>query len=92
MAFKRLNNEDLAKLALVKDVTLEELTELITNKDNFLKRAAPVEDLLNSNGEPGTFTYVDKNGKVRQLEVPLLTIVPIPSIPIDTIPSFDKQY
>ena len=90
MAFKFLKPEEAAKLQLVRDITLEELTELISNKDNFLKKSVSIEDVLNSNGEPGTFTYIDKDGNERKVEVPLLSIVPIPSIPIDTIPSFYK--
>jgi len=70
MAFKRLSSEDLAKLELVKEISLEELTELITNKDSILKKYVNLEDVLNSN----------------------LSIVPIPSIPINTIPTFEQQY
>ena len=64
MAFKRLSSEDLAKLELVKEISLEELTELITNKDSILKKYVNLEDVLNSNGEPGTFSYTDKDGKI----------------------------
>ena len=92
MAFKILKAEDIVKLNLVKDITVEELTELIANKDNFLKKNVDLDTVLNSNGKPGTFTYTNQEGEQVTVEVPLLTIVPIPSIPIDTIPSFDKQY
>ena len=90
MAFRILKTEDLVKLELVKDISVEELTELVSNKDTLLKKYVNVEDLLHSNGEPGTFTYTDENGQEVKVKVPLLSIVPIPSIPIDTIPSFYK--
>lgn len=92
MAFKVLSSEELTKLNLVQDVTIEELTELVSNKDTFLRKIVKVEDLLDSNGTPGTFTYVNQEGQEVSVKVPLLSIVPIPSIPIDVIPSFDKQY
>lgn len=88
MAFKRLSVEDMTKLELVKDVSVEELTELITNKDNFLKKTVNIEEMLNSNGEAGTFTYTNKEGEEVVVRVPLLSIVPIPSIPIDAVKSF----
>ena len=92
MAFKNLDENDLLKLKLVKNLSLEELTVLVQNKNRILNNTYNTLTIKNEEG-CGEFSYTDEDGKKVKLQVPLLNIVPIPFISIDTeIPEITKQY
>ena len=92
MVFKNLNETDLLKLKLVETLSIEDLTILIQNKDRILNKNFNSLDIKNAEGA-GEFSYTDENGKTIRLQVPLINIVPIPFISIETeIPEITKQY
>ena len=92
MTLKNLNETDLLKLKLVETLSIEDLTVLIQNRDRILNKNFNSLNIKNAEGV-GEFSYTDENGKIVKLQVPLLNIVPIPFISIETeIPEITKQY